>query len=221
VTNTGQERDVIAISHEGGSWAEDVLLSQTNMGLDPDASGTVTLTVVLDDLIDEGTYQVTVTATSEDGQTTGSVVLEVRVTVNGVEATLSLESVKVTKGDKKEVTLTIKNTGQGRDTFTVLLQGAASNWTEADKTTLTLEEGATGTVTLTISPGKGEKGKAAFLDITVVSTDPVFNEKAQVQVVLEDVEDEGGLSTAMLIGIVVIVVVIIAVLVYMMQAKGD
>jgi len=221
VMNTGQERDIFTISHEGGSWAEEVLLSQTNLGLDPDASGTVTLTVVLDGAIDEGTYQVIVTATSEDGQTTGSVVLEVKVTVNGVEATLSLESVKVTKGEKKEVTLTIKNTGQGSDTFTVLLQGAASNWTEADKTTLTLDEGATGTVTLTISPGKGEKGKAEFLDITVVSTDPVFNEKAQVQVVMEEPEDEGGLSTAMLIGIVVIVIVIIAVLVYMMQAKGD
>ncbi|MCK5253711.1 MAG: hypothetical protein KAQ96_12215, partial [Thermoplasmata archaeon] len=59
-------------------------------------------------------------------------------------------------------------------------------------------------------------------DITVVSSDPTFNEKVQVQVVLKAPEDEdGGLSTAVIIAIVVIIIVIVGLLVYMMQSKGD
>ncbi|UCC92556.1 MAG: hypothetical protein JSW25_07780 [Thermoplasmata archaeon] len=219
--NTGQERDVFALTFADADWAESVIFSSTPVALDPDEVGTLGVTVILPDDIDEGTYTLSVTATSQDTVTTETVELEVKVTVNGVEIALSQESIIITKGKEKEVTLTVTNTGQGSDTFSILMLGEASNWTEADMSVITLEEGASGTVTLTLSPGKDVKGKQAFLDITVVSSDPEFNAATQLEVVLRAPPEDGGISSSMLIAIVVIALIIVALLVYMMQAKND
>jgi uncharacterized membrane protein len=219
--NTGQERDVYTLSHDGADWAESTIFGSNPVALDPDEKGTVTVTVILPDTIDEGVYGFKVTATSGDAVVNGTVDLEVVVTVNGVEVSLSQGSITITKGKTKEVTLTVTNTGQGSDTYNILLLGAASNWTEADKTQVTLAEGASETVTLTLSPGEDEEGKQAFLDITVVSSDPEFNAAQQLEVLLKEPPEEGGLSTGVLIAVVVIIVIAVALLIYMMQARSD
>jgi uncharacterized membrane protein len=221
VENTGQERDIFAMTHDGQDWPESVIFSSNPIALDPAEKGTITVTVILSDTIDQGVYSIEVTATSQDAVATESVDLEVKVTVNGVSVELSLDSITLTKGKEKEVTLTITNTGQGSDTFSILMAGASSNWTVADKAVVTLAEGATETVTLTISPEKKVSGKQAFLDITVVSSDPEFNAGVQLEVQLKEPAEEGGLSSTMLIAIVVIIVIAVALMVYMMQAKSD
>ncbi len=86
---------------------------------------------------------------------------------------------------------------------------------------VTLAEGASQTVTMTISPGKKVEGKQAFLDITVVSSDPNFNAGDQVEVLLKAPPEEGGISTGLLIAMVVIVIVVLAIIVYTMQARSD
>ncbi len=221
VENTGQERDTFSFTRADIAWAESVLLSQTNMAIDPDDTGDLIVTVILGATIDEGTYRFLVTATSEDGVTNETIELEVKVTVNGVEIELSTSSVTVTKGKEKTVELTVTNTGQGGDTFSILLTNEASNWTEAETTVVTLAEGASETVVITLSPTKKTKGDHAFLDITVVSSDPEFNTNTQLQVVLKEPEEDGGLSTGILIAIVVIVIVLLALVVFMMQGRSD
>ncbi len=222
LTNTGQERDVFTLTHEGTEWAEGILFSATPVALDPDEVGVVSATVMLSDTIDQDVYTFIVKATSQDGMSDSYNTLTVTVVVNGVGISVTSESMVITKGKEKELTLTIENTGQGSDTFTILYTGEASNWTTPEKSVVTLAEGLSETVIFTISPSKNVKGDQAFLDITVVSSDPTFNEKVQVQVVLKAPEDEdGGLSTAVIIAIVVIIIVIVGLLVYMMQSKGD
>ncbi|UCC93724.1 MAG: hypothetical protein JSW25_03410, partial [Thermoplasmata archaeon] len=221
LTNTGQERDVFTLSREDADWAESVLFNANPVALDPEEVGLVTATLMLGDNIDQGVYKFKVRATSSDGMADSSNELTVTVTVNGLEISLSVDSITITKGKDKEVTLTITNTGQGSDTFNILLTGDASNWTTAGTTVVTLEEGASETVTLSIAPSKESKGDHAFLDITVVSSDPAFNEKVQLQVVLKEAEEEGGISTGVIIAIVVILIIIVALVVYMMQAKSD
>jgi len=221
VENTGLERDLFTFTRDNFGWATSVLFSQSNMAIDPEATGNLIVTVILSDSIDQGIYKFDVTATSEDGVTSKTIELEVKVTVNGVEITLSVDSVTITKGKEKEVTLTITNTGQGSDTFNILLTNAASNWTEAETTVVTLAEGLSQTITLTLSPDKKVKGDHAFLDITVVSTDPEFNAATQLQVVLKEPAEEGGLSAGVLIAIVVIIIILVGLVVYMMQAKAD
>jgi uncharacterized membrane protein len=221
VKNTGQERDVFTMTHMGGDWAESLIFSSNPVALDPDESGSVSITVILSSTIDEGVYSFEVTATSSDAVVNTTLALSVDVTVNGVEISLSQTSIIITKGKEKEVSLTITNTGQGSDTFNVLLLGAASNWTEASSKTVTLAEGASETITLTLSPGKKVEGKQAFLDITVVSSDPEFNDAAQLEVLLKAPPEDGGMSTSTLIAIVIVIIVIVALLVYMMQARSD
>ena len=220
LTNTGQERDVFTLSHENAGWAESIIFGANPVALDPEEVGQVSATIILSDTIDQGIYTFKVIATSSDAMASSSNELTVTVTVNGVEISLSVESITITKGKEKEVTLTITNTGQGSDTFNILLTAEASNWTNAETTVVTLAEGLSETVTLTISPGTGVEGDHGFLDITVVSSDPVFNEKVQLQVVLKDAPDEGGLSTTIIV-IVVILIVIAGLVVYMMQARSD
>jgi uncharacterized membrane protein len=222
LTNTGQERDVFTLTHEGTEWAEGILFSATPVALDPDEVGVVSATVMLSDTIDEDVYTFIVKATSQDGMSDSFNTLTVNMVVNGVGISVTSESIVITKGKENEITLTIENTGQGSDTFTILYTGEASNWTTPEKSVVTLAEGLSETVIFTISPSKNVKGDQAFLDITVVSSDPTFNEKVQVQVVLKTPEDEdGGLSTTALIAIVVIIIVIVGVVVYMMQSKED
>jgi uncharacterized membrane protein len=221
ITNTGQERDVFTISYSDAAWAESVIPSQTTVALDPDESGVVSVTVILSDTIDEGDYMFSVSIASEDGITEASTELTVDVTVNGVEISLSETSITITKGETKEVTLTITNTGQGSDTFSVLYLGDPSNWTEADRTVITLDEGASETVTFTISPGKDVKGDHAILDITVVSSDPNFNDAEELQIVLKEAPEEEGSPSTAIIAIVAVIVIIVAIMVYMMQARGD
>ena len=220
--NTGQERDVFTLTNEDADWAEGLLFSANPVALDPDEVGVVSATVMLSDTIDQNTYTFIVKATSQDGLTDSYNTLTVNVVVNGVGISVTVDSIVITKGKEKEITLTIENTGQGSDTFTILYTGEASNWSTPDKSTVTLAEGLSEDVVFTISPSKNVKGDQAFLDITVVSSDPSFNEKVQVQVVLKAPEDEGGgLSTTLLIAIVVIIIVIVGLVVYMMQSKGD
>jgi uncharacterized membrane protein len=221
IENIGQERDVFALTFDDADWAESVIFSSTPVALDPAEAGTLSVTVILSDTIDEGTYTLTVTATSQDVVSAHTTDLEVQVTVNGVDVSLSESSISITKGKEKEVTLTVTNTGQGSDTFSILMLGEASNWTVAEMAVITLEEGASGTVTLTISPEEDVKGKQAFLDITVVSSDPEFNTATQLEVLLKAPPEEDGISSTMLIGIVVAIIVLIALAVYMMQAKSD
>ncbi|NIP35741.1 MAG: hypothetical protein GWN18_12300, partial [Thermoplasmata archaeon] len=100
--NVGQERDVFTLSHTGADWAESVIYGSNPVALDPDASGSVSITVILSSTIDQGIYTFTVTSTSSDGMMNESVELQVTVTVNGVEISLSQDTVTITKGNSKE-----------------------------------------------------------------------------------------------------------------------
>ncbi|NOQ54964.1 MAG: hypothetical protein GQ558_10225, partial [Thermoplasmata archaeon] len=173
--------------------------------------------------IAEGIYKMTVTATSEDGVTSDSVELTVEVVVNGLSISLEEATVVTEPGRTVECILLIENTGEGPDTYTVLLSNTVANWTDETEITITVAEGETGTVTITIVVPKDEKGPDAFLNIDVLSEDPTFNAFTQFQVVIKEKDDgAGGIGIFLVVaGVAVAVVLILIVVFVMMPSKKE
>lgn len=219
--NTGQNRDVYTLSHEGAEWA-DLIIWDSPVGVDEGASGNVGVTVTLPDTIDEGTYKLTITATSEDGVTSDSIELTVEVVVNGLTISLEEATVVTEPGKTVECILTIENTGQGPDTYTVMLSNTVAEWAERTEYVITVAEGETGTLTIPIVVPKDEKGPDAFLNIDVFSEDPTFTKFTQFQVVIKEKDDESsGIGLVFIIASVAIVAILglIAVFVLVISKK--
>ncbi len=217
--NTGQNRDVYTLSHEGADWV-DLIIWDSPVGVDEGATGNVGVTLTLPDTIAEGIYKMTVTATSEDGVTSDSVELTVEVVVNGLSISLEEATVVTEPGKTVECILLIENTGEGPDTYTVLLSNTVANWTDETEITITVAEGETGTVTITIVVPKDEKGPDAFLNIDVLSEDPTFNAFTQFQVVIKEKDDgAGGIGIFLVIAGVAIAVVLILIVVFVMMTS--
>ncbi len=221
LVNTGQGRDVYTLSHEGADWAEMVLFLKNPVGIDEGTEGGVGVTVTLPDDISEGTYRFTVTATSQDGVTSDSVEFTMNVVVNGVSISLSENSVSTKPGKTVEVTLTIENTGEGSDTYRIMLGGDARNWTTLEMEEVTIAEGGTADVLITIEVPKdvqfpgSSAAVDAFLDITVESSDPNFSEWTQFQVIVVKPDEPSGLSFAV-VGIIIAVALLVFIAIFYM-----
>jgi uncharacterized membrane protein len=211
ITNTGQWRDVYTLSHDAGDWASFVAWGVNPVGIPLGSSGGVGITIGLTNTVDEGSYTITVTATSEDGVTTATLEFTIEVTFNDIEATLSSTSEEVKQGKKVTFTLTLKNTGQGEDTYTVILLGPVSEWVDLETFIYTVAEGATKDINITVEvPKKADKGDQ-LLNITVRSSDPNFSDEAQFQVTVKEVKDEPGPGALAALAAVVLVASLLAV----------
>jgi uncharacterized membrane protein len=194
ITNDGQGADVVTLSHEDSDWAELVTFASNPVSVPEGGSVDVDMTVQLPTDIDEGTYFLNVIGTSEDARSTGTTSYRVDVTVNGVEATLSDVSKKIKQGERAKLTITLTNTGQGEDTFTISFVGSAGDWATFDRTVVTLAEGASEDVTVTIKVPKKAKPGDAVLNVTVASADTTFIDTAQFQVVVKKADESPGMG---------------------------
>jgi len=218
--NTGQDRDVYTLSYEGADWA-DLILWDSPVGIDEGATGNVAVTVTLPDTIAEGTYKLTVTATSDDGVTSDSIELTVEVVVNGLSISLEEASVVTEPGKTVECILLIENTGTGSDTYTVELSHPVADWTDQTEIIITVAEGETGTVTISIDVPKDEKGPDAFLNIDVFSEDRSFTELTQFQVIIKE-KDDGSEGTGLwlvIVGVAIVAVLVLVVVFFMATSK--
>ena len=194
LSNTGDGTDVISLTYRSPSWPGLVTFDNNMVSLDEDAWANITLTVTLPDDIDEGTYSLTITATSEDDRTTDTIQFEVEVTVNGVEVILGEEVYKFKQGESTEISITVKNTGQGEDTITITFGGDAADWVEIDRNSLVLVAGAEETLTATIKvPKKADTGDT-ILNITVTSSDSTFTDLEQLQFSVKKADDGPGMG---------------------------
>jgi uncharacterized membrane protein len=211
ITNPGQNRDVFALTSVAAPWATVVTFASQSIGVDENKSVEVEVTVGLLPTLDAGNYTLTVMATSEDGVTSATATYVVHVVVKGVTVTASSEDAKVKQGKKTEVTLTIVNTGQGPDTYSILLSGAGVRYARAEPTILTLAQGATGTVKVLFEPPKNGTTGTAMLNITVLSSDTYFSGKTQVMLTVEKAKATPGFeATAALLGTATVAVLLVA-----------
>ena len=211
ITNSGQNRDVFALTAVAAPWAALVTFGSQSIAVEEGKSIEVDVTVGLLSTLDAGDYNLTVMATSEDGITGATATFVVHVVVKGVTVTVSSDAVKVTRGKKAEVTLTIKNTGQGSDTYNILLSGTGVRYARADPTVLTLAQGATGTVKVFFEPPKNGTTGTSTLNITVLSSDTYFSGKSQVMLTVEKAKESPGFeAAAMLLGTATMAVLLAA-----------
>ena len=155
VTNTGTETDIIDLTTSGDLSA---ILSQNSVNLQGLITADVTLTIPANTLTNLGTYEVTVTATSQ-GDTTqtdeaiATIIVEVR-TSYGVELTAvdSLMQTVDVNSEGVRYTLRVTNTGTETDIIDLTTSGDVLN-ASISKTPLSLESGASEDVTLIIPLG--------------------------------------------------------------------
>ena len=159
VTNTGTETDIIDLTTSGDLSA---ILSQNSVNLQGLITADVTLTIPANTLTNLGTYEVTVTATSQ-GDTTqtdeaiATIIVEVR-TSYGVELTAvdSLMQTVDVNSEGVRYTLRVTNTGTETDIIDLTTSGDVLN-ASISKTPLSLESGASEDVTLIIPLGSGSR----------------------------------------------------------------
>ena len=150
ITNTGNANDTFGLTTSGNAKAT---LSHANVSLAPNASTTVTVRVAGTALSAAGTYAVKVTATSQgdstknaEATTTTTILPVYDVALAGV-GLLAKESSDASSG--VSYTLRITNTGNTSDTFRLSTSGDVS--ATLSRTAVSLERGASTTVTVTVS----------------------------------------------------------------------
>jgi len=211
ITNTGQNRDVFALTQVAAPWATFVTFSSQSIAVEEGKSVEVDVTVGLLSTLDAGDYNLTVMATSEDGATSATAAFVVHVVVKGLRATVSSDTAKVQQGKRTEVTLTIENTGQGPDTYNILITGAGVRYARAEPTVMTLAQGAKGTVRLIFEVPKNGTTGTSMLNISVLSSDSYFSGKAQVMLTVEKAKKAPGFgATAALLGTATVAVLLAA-----------
>ncbi len=168
VTNTGNIDDVIRLSSSGSVNAR---LSRTSVSLAAGASTNVTLTVPGTALTTAGNYAVKVTATSQGDRTktaevtTTTTILPVySVTLVGV-GNLTTETTDASAG--VSYTLRVTNSGNTNDTIRLATSGDAT--ATVSPTSVSLNQGASHTVTLRISGAALAKADDYAVKVTATS----------------------------------------------------
>ena len=211
ITNTGQNRDVFALTQVAAPWASFVTFGSQSIAVEEGRSVEVDVTVGLLPTLNAGDYDLTVMATSEDGITSATATFVAHVVVKGVSAKVSSDTAKVQQGKRTEVTLTIENTGQGPDTYNILLMGAGVRYARAEPTVMTLAQGAKGTVKLIFEVPKNGTTGTSMLNISVLSSDTYFSGKAQVMLTVEKAKKAPGFeASAALLGTASVAVLLAA-----------
>ena len=150
VTNTGNTNDVIRLSTSG---SVNATLSRTSISLASGASTNVTLTVPGTALTTAGDYAVKVTATSQGDSTktaevtTTTTILPVYSVMLAGVGNLTRETTNASAGVR--YTLRVTNSGNTNDTIRLTTSGDAT--ATVSPTSVSLNQGASRTVTLRIS----------------------------------------------------------------------
>ena len=176
VTNTGNTDDVIDLSTSGDVAGT---LSDTSISLASGASANVTLTVSGEVLVTAGTYEVKVTATSQEDTkktaeaSTKTTILPVYgVTLTGV-GELTTETADASEG--VSYMLTVTNTGNTDDVIDLTSSDDAATLSQAS---VSLAGGASAEVTITIS---GDAlATAGNYEVNVTATSQVDKTKTAV-----------------------------------------
>jgi uncharacterized membrane protein len=169
VTNTGSITDVIILRADGNAWTTDV--SPTSVPLPSLGAETVAVTVTIPATATNGQYDVaTITAQATD-VSDQSVLTTTAVVVHDVDLMPDVGTKYGNPGQTVTYTLSVKNTGEGTDSYTLTL-GTAHAWT----TTLSagnvgpLDIGETADLEVyVVIPGVASNGASDAVSVTATS----------------------------------------------------
>jgi uncharacterized membrane protein len=99
-----------------------------------------------------GEYTVTLTVTDDMGQTSKDTAIVTVTQTAGVSLAANPRTRNLRPNEEGVFTITVQNTGNGRDSFELLVSGENYRWATLDAPGVTLEGGATTTVTLRVTP---------------------------------------------------------------------
>jgi uncharacterized membrane protein len=173
ISNAGEEDDEYII--EVPDW---VFPSKTGVSVDAGESETIDLTVVPGEKGIQ-TFEVTVTSVRDPEaaplRVSGIISVE---ECRGIAVIAALSELTLCKGEKAEISVSVKNTGSLEGTF--LLTATVG---ELSKDSVTLEEGASSTVTLSADTSEMPEGA---LIIEVTAADGSITDTASVELKVEE-----------------------------------
>ena len=180
VTNTGYEADTFDITRIGNLWATVTPLTTGLVDAGETADVTVSVTIPLDALMGaEDTVGVTFISQG-DPTVTATATLTTRNYVYGVEVAPTSDEQSGQPGETLIYTLTVTNTGEAGDMFTITVDG--NLWvTSAPATSVWLESGVTEDIQVTVTipldalPGAVDVAEVSFTsmqyaEVTVSAT---------------------------------------------------
>ena len=170
VKNTGTLDDTVDLTVSGDepSWAD---LNRASVALPANGEDTVTLTVTVPVESESGRVDFTVKGTSRaDSSKTSTSQAFVDVTgastvTYGVDVSPKVMTRNISPGATASITIGVSNIGTGKDTFDMSKTGDAASWAFVQPSSLELEAGASGTVTIDL---KVEETAAASTYIVTV-----------------------------------------------------
>lgn len=144
-------------------------------GLQTDATGPVADHVYTKG----GQYTVTLTVTDEMGKTARDTALVTAVQTAGVSIGANPRSKNLAPGEEAQFSISVKNSGNGDDTFDLFLSGDNYRWGTLDTAEFLLAAGASRTVGLAVSPPvDAAAGAQARITVRAVSG---FDQNAAAQ----------------------------------------
>jgi uncharacterized repeat protein (TIGR01451 family) len=152
VKNTGSGNDTIQISAQ--SYSTWVSFSKSSMPLVSDAFENVTVTVVVPSkpLPVKGDYNISIMAKSIGNEAVmGNMTLVMTITqVYGVDVASNVTVSYTDPGQGASYSISVKNTGNGQDSFSLTKSGDHTDWVTFSTSSITLDGGMTGYVTMLV-----------------------------------------------------------------------
>jgi uncharacterized membrane protein len=99
-----------------------------------------------------GEYTATLTVTDDMGQSAKDTAIITVTQTAGVSLAANPRTKSLRPNEEGVFTVTVQNTGNGRDSFDLLVSGDNYRWATLDATTVALDAGATTAVTLHVTP---------------------------------------------------------------------
>jgi PKD repeat protein len=228
VSNDGNGQDRIRISLSGANnkWAT---LDRTILDLNASEKQTIAITVkVPTSALTTDIAEITVTASSAYGSASDSADITVNVRHHpGMTAQLDKTKVPINRGESLPdiVKITITNTGNGPDTFTIRFSGDITGYMRTSTPRVDLAPGETRDVTVSIDAAESAPVGTATGSIIVSSTKSTARESMDFEIDIHGEESEAfefPIDTTLLLMIgAVIVLAIVGVLVAKRRRPGN